>query len=393
MNTIHVFNTNNYFGVDVFKSFKEGLKGLFSIFQTKVAVEPTYEEVLAQRKTVVQNELCSESHKLQKLYFDTHSSSVETTKKLASTKIKKILDGGAFDVAIVNLRQDLEDFLKTEPFIRKIEKKEIKILIGMLEKAEELALVGSLLGNATSKIEKEKFRQQLQKIAEKQLADLAVDEKLLIPFGYGNDGSFCRLNDGGHAIILEIIRKDIDCCQIRVINTGEGREYHFLLQVGEKYYPLLYTTTFSKLKDPKTLEGLTKFLSSTLMSKKLNINDIYTYFIQQFGSGDFDTQTSYSDQGDNGNCTHKSLQAWFHSHFGNCRCYHLFRAFRLKRTINEVSPFEDKDFLYKHPFLYYPKWIANFLGKEHWSFSIPKKDVNSLINYGRTILDHRNKKI
>lgn len=393
MNTTQIFNNSYYLGFYFFESCKNALKGVFSLFQT-VRAEQTPEEAVSMRKLAVQKDLSSESDKLQKLYFDTHSSTVKTAKQLTNKKTNEILSGGPFDNAIISLRQDLEAFIKFNRNIPMTEMEEICRCLHMLKNAEEIALILSAIGSTSSKTQKEILRQHLQKVVAKQLANMHMDEQFLFPFGYGNDGSFCGFDDDGHVVILEIARKGIDSCEIKFFNTGEGAEYHLIEEKGvNHFYPLIYKSSFSHLKDEKTLEDLTKFSSSTLMSKKLTMDDIYIYFINHFGSGNIDMKNSYSEQGDIGNCQYKSLQVWLHSRLANCRSYHEFRAFRLAKTLKEVNHLKDKDFLYVHPYFQYPRWVANLFGKKNWSYSIPKEDVNTLIDYGRIIKDHRNKKI
>lgn len=371
------------------------LSRICSFFQKKISPE----EIVSQKKLSIKKELGSHSHKLQKLYFDTHSSTREISKQLNNIKTKDILDGSNFDKEIACLKKDLIKFLEINSMpITSMEEEKICTCIQMLKKAEELAYISSAIGSTFSKTEKELLRDYLQHVLEKQLTQLSVGKKLLIPFGYANDGLLGKFSGDGHAVVLEVLRKDItDHFEIKLINTGEGHYYHGsevknYQPLSYKFFPLTYKKV-SLLKKDKLLKKLTQFSSSTLASKKFTMVDIYCFFLKHFGTPSEDV-ASYSFQGEIKNCTHKSLQAWLHLNLAKGKSYHFFRAFRISRSLEEVKASIDsgKDCIYDHPIFHYPSLIAKLIRQEKWQYSIAKEDIQTLINYGQITKDYREKK-
>ena len=321
------------------------------------------EGLVEQRRIQVQDELSSESFKVQELYYDTFSSeSIDDLPLLKNVQLA--LDGSLPDVQFFAFSKRLSEYLQEKrPFLSPDEVSRFESMIKKLDDAQRVALVLTCILYAENELDRKRFIQQLSTLIKEQLAGLQNGETLIFPAGYVK-GSLLNLPGlldetvDMHAVLMEVRRIE-DQFDAVIFNTGEGiNRYHLHTGRGLSSKTRAYPLGFIGIPEGKIGQMIDEM--SDFSGGITAMDSIKKFYgvLEKYSSSIDETPFGYSEyieQGRVGNCSGKAVQVWVHEQlreFQEGKMYWDFRIFCTRRMIENVSRIVEKaktTFSYKHP--------------------------------------------
>jgi hypothetical protein len=317
----------------------------------------------AQRRLQVQEELSSESFKVQELYYDAFSSESITDLPLLKN-VQQALDGSLPDVQFSAFSKRLSEYLQEKrSFLATDEVDRIESMIRKLDDAQRIALVLACILYAENEFDRKRFIGQFSSLIKGQLDTLQNGETLIFPAGYVK-GSLLNLPGlldetvDMHAVIMEVRRVE-DKFDAVIFNTGEGiNRYHLHRRRGLSSKIRAYPLGFMGIPEGKIGEMVDEMSDFSSGVKAMNSIKKFYEVLKKYCLSIDKTPFEYSEyieQGRVGNCSGKAVQVWVHEQlreFQEGKTYWDFRNFSTRRMIENVSRIMEKAktaFSYKHP--------------------------------------------